>query len=369
MNKILYSGFYGFKNIGDDVFLEVSAWGSKKYGNSNDVVFLAHDLPELKSDFKKLTKPYFKGHDRLLGAKEMLTADYFISAGGSTFTGFKKNSFKYIAEITKTTLNPKLKTGAIGVSIGPFNNSKNERLVLEYLKRMDFLSVRDKRSYEYVKQLNLPYEPIHAFDLAALQPLIYQDYNIDFNKKSSDKKIVGISVCPVESISNKENIHLENERNNRIVDLIYNLNKSSEDILFKFFIINGNDRIGDEKLTREVIESSKVKNYEIIPYYNSVFRSWEAINQCDFMIATRLHAAIIAAFADVPFILNEYHQKCSDFISDIGQDQKFIVGDAIYKIDSLVQDINDVLYHSNYSLKHKIEMQNLAKRNFEFFNY
>jgi hypothetical protein len=61
MKKILYSGFYGFKNTGDDAFLEVAAWGSKVFLNTENIVFLAHGLPKLVNDFQELGKPLFKG--------------------------------------------------------------------------------------------------------------------------------------------------------------------------------------------------------------------------------------------------------------------------------------------------------------------
>src|SRR5690606_20664277 len=86
--------------------------------------------------------------------------------------------------------------------------------------------------------------------------------------------------------------------------------------------------LGINSISLGFLGNSGVQNYEIIPYYGSVYKSWKMINQCDFMIATRLHAAIIAAFADVPFILNEYHQKCTDFLDDWSQNTKFRVGDA-----------------------------------------
>ena len=44
--KIFFEGFYGFKNAGDDAFVEVSSWGAEKYWNCNDNFFLGASLPE-----------------------------------------------------------------------------------------------------------------------------------------------------------------------------------------------------------------------------------------------------------------------------------------------------------------------------------
>ena len=281
MKKIVYSGFYGFKNTGDDAFLEVSAWGSKEFFNTTNTVFLGHGLPKLLNESRELNKSLFKGHNRVQSFKEIMNANYFISAGGSTLSNHRKNSLKEIAELLKSSFNKKLKTGAIGVSIGPFKNGVEEENVIEYLKRINFLALRDKRSYEYASSLNLPYLPIQAFDLAALLPLVYKDE--PKTKTIVNQKLVGVSVCPYESITNINKIENENHRINSTVELLKNLNRRVEDITFRFFIINGHSTIGDEKITKKVIKMSGIKKFEIIPYQNSVVNTWNFIGECDFI--------------------------------------------------------------------------------------
>ncbi len=46
---------------------------------------------------------------------------------------------------------------------------------------------------------------------------------------------------------------------------------------------------------------------------------WDAIQTCTAIVAVRLHAAIPAYLCNVPFVLHEYHRKCSDFLHDVGQ--------------------------------------------------
>src|SRR5690606_1707677 len=148
-------------------------------------------------------------------------------------------------------------------------------------------------------------KPVEAFDLAALLPEVYK--NIPFNKEHNfeNKKIIGISICPVESITNKNFIEKEEQRNKKIEELIKKLNSLHDNLIFRLFIINGHKNIGDENLTKKMIENLGIHNYEIVPYQNKVYDIWASIKNCDFMIATRLHAAIMAAYADVPFVLNE----------------------------------------------------------------
>ncbi len=58
-------------------------------------------------------------------------------------------------------------------------------------------------------------------------------------------------------------------------------------------------------------------SYEVVCYTQKTQSIWAEISDCDFFISTRLHAAIFACFSQVPFILNEYHKKCTDFLDDI----------------------------------------------------
>jgi len=55
----------------------------------------------------------------------------------------------------KTLKSIDLKIGAIGVSVGPFNSVAHEKKVIEFMKRMSFLCVRDLKSYELVQSYNL----------------------------------------------------------------------------------------------------------------------------------------------------------------------------------------------------------------------
>lgn len=310
-SEVLFTGYYGQYNVGDDAFVEVASWGAKKYWNKSKCLFLAQQktLPYTISDVNgypfSVPKTY-KIQNNLLIAN----TKYLISAGGSTIhSSLNKYDVRNIA-INYKRKGHKIKIGGIGVSIGPFKTVKDEISVVEYLKYIDFLAVRDKSSFEFVSNLNLPYAPVHAFDLAALLPDIYKE-----NKENKEnKKIVGISLCLYESFIMGD-LNKEKERNSYLVDLIKYIN--NDDVHFKFFIINDNEKVGDYNLTMESISLINPHSYEVVCYTQKTQSIWAEISDCDFFISTRLHAAIFSCFSQVPFILNEYHKKCTDFLDDI----------------------------------------------------
>src|SRR5690606_8653148 len=156
---------------------------------------------------------------------------------------------------------------------------------------------------------------------------------------------IGISVCPYESLDGQQDIDRERIRNRMIVDLIKKLDMQ-DNIQFNFYIINGNNRIGDRFLTEQTIEKAKPKKYRIINYNKKTRDMWESISECDFVITTRLHAAIFACFANTPFMLNEYHRKCADFLSDVGYNNDYRLFNSDYDIDSKANQILEIVNNS-----------------------
>lgn len=364
-SDILFTGYYGEKNTGDDAFVEVAAWGAKKYWNKDNSIFLAKEenLPKVLSSIRGY--PFSFPKTTFIQNKLLISsANYLISAGGSTlFSKFHPRDIKSLA-LEEKRKRKNIKLGAIGVSIGPFKTIEDEKIIKNYLKNLSFLSVRDQTSFDYLKSLDLPYSPVNAFDLAALLPKIYE---VDAKPKlgqSKDKKVVGVSVCPVESISG-DNINLENIRNKKIIELLKILNKN-KDIHFKFFVINGNDRVGDYNLSCEIINQVSPFNYDLVNYNKYTRSIWEEIQQCDFIISTRLHAAIFACFSDIPFMLNEYHRKCSDFLDNVGYNYHYRLFNNEYDVVEKAETILNILNgRVNYVMPTKIkEMEEMAELNF-----
>lgn len=340
--KSIFSGYYGVKNSGDDAFVEVSAWGSKKYWGSTEQFFFAGDLPETLTP-----TTFYPGHKSYLNfakaVKDIFLSDVFTSAGGSTFhSSLKKSDLRTYAKLKKQ-IGFKGQTGAIGISLGPFKNSAAEKNTVEYLKTLDFLALRDEHSYQLAANYDLPRPPVKAFDLAALLPEIY-----DFKRAemaTNQPPIVGLSICNYESYTGGD-VKKENNRNQFIEELILKLKKHKE-IKFRFFIFNGNPVMGDEKLTQEMIgrvNAAGDLNYEVVPYLPKVEEMFLKIAECDAVVSTRLHASIFACYAQTPFFLLEYHRKCTDFLNDVGQSQRYRLHDAEVAPEAIAAEIENILF-------------------------
>lgn len=315
-SQVIFTGYYGQRNTGDDAFVEVAAWGAEKYWRIKHYRFLARsgNLPIINRPAPGYPYSVPKTY-RFQQARLIRKADYLVSAGGSTLhSQISRNRIKSIALKHRNRLSS-LRLGAVGVSIGPFNSIADERDVIEYLKKLEFLTVRDRFSFDYASSLNLPYKPVNAFDLAALLPSIYGEAEKSCNL--GGRAVVGVSICPYESLKEHLSDSEEWQRVRRIARLIIELDEIM-DVYFKFFLFNGHPTKGDAVTVKQALSIARPQRYSVIPYQKQTQKMWDEVTRCDFLLGTRLHSAIFACFSGVPFMLNEYHQKCTDFLNTVG---------------------------------------------------
>lgn len=233
--------------------------------------------------------------------------------------------------------------------------------MVKYLQSLSFLSLRDRRSFEYAMSLQLPYTPVDAFDLAALLPSVYQAESLP-KQTMRTQKTIGISICNYERYKGGD-LSKEKHRNHFFKLVVHEL-LQQENVLLKVFIINGNEAIGDMEATQELLQGIDANRYTIVPYSRNVETTWRNIETCDFMLSTRLHASIFACYAKVPFVLIEYHRKCSDFLTDVGQADDLRVYDAEKDPKQIAHTILETI-QTNYTAPKNISKTiEKSKRNF-----
>jgi len=118
------------------------------------------------------------------------------------------------------------------------------------------------------------------------------------------------------------NIGGKPETTRRIDDLFIATVSRQQRVRVRIFSLNSHPIHGDNQRSEYVSERLKAAGIavELIDYAErGVIGTWRDIAACDAVVSVRLHGAITAYLCGVPFILFEYHKKCSDFLDDIGQ--------------------------------------------------
>lgn len=321
--SVVFQGGYDGQNAGDDAFAAICAWGAKHYWQTEQIKFLKKNLPVLSTESQILLHENPRCHLQTVAEMtyQISTNPILIFGGGSVFFQAGGGVWKLCNLLSKIG---KLKVGAIGVSLGPYRSKQDRQAVQEVLKHFSFLVLRDSASYADACDMNLPYEPVEGFDLAALLPQVYPLAPLDIKK---EKPVIGISVCHYEQYVEGDLRH-EEAREKKLIEMLKIISQETQ-VCLRFIVFNGNYQKGD--LAVSEMMADKLREYndsvEIFPYSNNPHIMWKAIADCDMMIATRLHSGIFSYMAEVPFVQIEYHKKCTDFLDVIGYPAGYRFGD------------------------------------------
>lgn len=360
--SILFNGYYGQKNTGDDIFCVIAEWGALKFWEQDKFRFFGRDLP-LSADNSslrsgKLKKKYIKGQELL----EILVAagmsSKVIFAGGSLFhseidTLSVKNIIGTYAKLGV------IQTGAVGVSVGPYRSKEARKSIKSFLNQFLFLAVRDRRSYEEAVNMQLDIPLVEAFDLAALLPRVYP-----LEKTANKKPTLGVSICNYERYISG-NVSNEERRNRKIFKSLDLLAKKVPDLEIKVLIFNAHPQVGDISISERLINGISPKvHVQKIPYRSNPIHMWREISSCDAILATRLHAGMFSCFSKTPFLQVEYHKKCGDFLHDINYPEEFRIGDIEVSCNEVCEKITELLNLQSPFLKGLDKIERKAERNF-----
>lgn len=338
--NILFKGYYGFSNIGDDVFVLTANWWCEKYLDKYKPIFIGKELPiniegiRVSNKLRRYIELYY-----LFNSKNI------IFFGGSLFN----NQISVLDIRNIISKNDKLinKTMAFGVSIGPFVNQKDKLNNIKLLSAFNKVFVRDYSSF-VMNSSKFNYSSDPALLLGEIFPKL-------MGRKNNN---LGLNIGSFSSSSNN------------IKTIIKLLKK--EDIYkryscIKCFVFNKNDFENTQLMVKKLNEQKLNINIEIIQYTNNTKNFLEEYSKCRVVIGERLHSAIIAMSFNIPFILFEYHKKCTDFLKEIDyginneEKMKSILQspeDYVSKIDGIRKEKCDILLCDLKRMAEEVKCQN-----------
>jgi polysaccharide pyruvyl transferase WcaK-like protein len=290
--KIFFKGYYGFNNVGDDIFVHIAKWYCENINKEAQPLLVGEDLPQ-GIQYRRASNNYKKNIIEIL---YLFQADYIIYWGGSTLGNLNGyTNLKYW--INKSRYLQK-KFLAFGVSVGPFENQYNQNSILNLLSKSEYIGVRDYKSLEYSQNYKF------TFDLAILTPNVFPYKPKEFDPK---KWTIGINF-------NKS------KNSEEYYDFLEKLclKEKPKINLIKIFIFNKYEK--EEKQYSERLKNKLMAeglDVNIYYYTNDTNRYIKDFIDIDFLFGTRLHSAIIAYSYGIKFVLNEYHEKCTSFVETI----------------------------------------------------
>lgn len=147
--RFVLSGYFGFKNFGDEAILSVLVAKLREYGHT--ITIISSDTKYTKSKFRFVRSVYTFNIRDLIGA--IAKSDFLISGGGSLLqdtTSFKSLIYYLFVIFMGLILGKKVIIFAQG--IGPISNPVGQFLTGFLLRFCTYVSVRDVKSQELLKK-------------------------------------------------------------------------------------------------------------------------------------------------------------------------------------------------------------------------
>lgn len=147
--RFVLSGYFGFKNFGDEAILSVLVAKLREYGHK--ITIISSDTKYTKSKFRFVRSVYTFNIRDLIGA--IAKSDFLISGGGSLLqdtTSFKSLIYYLFVIFMGLIFGKKVIIFAQG--IGPISNPVGQFLTGFLLRFCTYVSVRDVKSQELLKK-------------------------------------------------------------------------------------------------------------------------------------------------------------------------------------------------------------------------
>lgn len=309
MKEILISGYYGFKNSGDDALLSCIIGDIERVCGSRKRIVVLSANPAETSEIYNV-----RAIDRMnifAIVAHMGNAELLISGGGTLIQdGTSTKSLMYYLGIIAIAKFFGVKTMLYANGIGPLNRPENKKRTKKVLSGVDMITLRDKRSEKLLHDIGVN-DNIHVtadpvFDMAGADKEKGKSI-ITLGGAPSDTEYFGISVRQHSAITPE------------ILQSIANVCDycAKEYNLYPVIIPMQPDR--DKAVSKSLHDTMKTPS--------TVLEAGMSINDMlcvtanmKFCMGMRLHTLIYAAVSSVPVIGLVYDPKVSGFMEYSGQD-------------------------------------------------
>lgn len=345
--KLVISGYYGFRNSGDEAVLKSILTALEEESQRSNITI---EPIVLSGDPESTTAMYGVRSVHRMKLKEVREAlkesDGLISGGGSLLqdaTGLK--SIPYYLGVIKLAQWLKKPTFIYAQGIGPVNRKIFNPMIKSVFKACTYVSVRDEQSADYLRGLGLQWNQIHVVpDPVMGLPLpeakvesgagtVSADASTEANRVEPSSG--GHTKLPVIGVSVR---FWESDRK-ELTAIAAGLKKlcSKRAVHLRFLPFH---LPIDEQASRFLMEllgdvTSKGSEVSITQDLTDPQLMLEEVSKCDLVIGMRLHSLIYAASQYVPPVGISYDPKIDQFLlrldSEPAGDTSSLDGDKLAK--------------------------------------
>ena len=311
--KFLLAGYFGFGNFGDEAILKYAIDILHYYYKDATIEVITQNpyLAKKQHAIKGIYRFDLKG---ILSA--IKNCDFLIFPGGSVLQDITsvKSIIYYLSLIFWACIFKK-KILMFSQGIGPINNPFAKKIAYKLLKRVNFITVRDEKSYETLLQNSISAELTADILWAFTQKQKEKEpeTNIVFGDiaYNPDKPKVGIQLRNWAALTEE-----------KIEILAKNILKAFPRIEFNYKLISlqkNSDEIILIKLGEIMHKMQPKADIELCQPENTE-DTVEILQSMDYMIAMRFHAGLCTINAEKPVLMLSYDPKTEEFCHELGLD-------------------------------------------------
>ncbi|EOS54139.1 polysaccharide pyruvyl transferase CsaB [Paenibacillus barengoltzii] len=316
---IVLSGYYGFRNSGDEAVLQSILTALEEEGLTSGVDIKPVVL-SIDPEWTSRTYGVEAVHRMKLGEvrKAIKSSDGLISGGGSLLqdaTGIK--SIPYYLGIIKLAQWLGKPTFVYAQGIGPVNRKLFRPLIASVFRRCDYISVRDAESASLLRDMGLRGKdaiqvvPDPVMGLTLREPANgSSEGRGEEGESASELPVVGVSV------------RFWNPSRTDLTQLAEGLSllcrRKPVHIRFLPFHFPGDDEASRFVMERLGNVAERGCTVSIAPEAEHPQDMLREVSQCSLLIGMRLHSLIYAASQNVPLLGVSYDPKIDHFLGRIG---------------------------------------------------
>lgn len=343
--KTLLLGWYGQKNVGDDILLINAINFAKDVFKSEQISFFVkykYKNSEIFDGLNQLSsQSNIKGWYIIKHFINIYKCDLLIFGGGSQFSEDGRKGLINIY-INKLFVNfarfMNKKIVILQCSLGPTTTLMGEQIVKKIANDVNFLIVRDNASKNYISgDYFLSNDPA---------PRVIKNMGLSNAKNNFCKEVVHIGLSLSSSQDHKFQLEILTGFSNAIKLMSKEFNK----IHLYVFQFCANDSSNDfiyEDLINECMSNSC--RVEFVGYNENTKEFINKIAGMDVMICQRLHAAICSYSLSVPFVALNTSEKIEQFSTEVNN-KNIVKKNQLSDSDVYIKQIRSVLSDFNQEL-------------------
>jgi len=343
--KLVISGYYGFRNSGDEAVLKSILTALEEESQRSNVTI---EPIVLSIDPEWTTSMYGVRAVHRMKLKEVREAlkesDGLISGGGSLLqdaTGMK--SIPYYLGVIKLAQWLKKPTFIYAQGIGPVNRKIFNPMIKSVFKSCTYVSVRDEQSADYLRRLGLKWNQIHVVPDPVMGLPLPDKASVDRGHESSasvdhvpaetgvpvvtnDAAQVSQQQGHTEAAVDKHaklpvigvSVRFWEEDRKELTAIAAGLKKlaAKKAVHLRFMPFHLPDDVQASRFMMEMLGdvTSKGSEVSITEDLTDPQQMLEEVSRCDLMIGMRLHSLIYAASQYVPPVGISYDPKIDQFL-------------------------------------------------------